>query len=74
MSLKETEFIDKAEDYYNQWDELQVNKLNKLFFDFTLSQGLPSEFSWDDKTAGAQLLMWELTADSKYKANSQVIL
>ena len=43
----EAEFISMAESYYEQWEELQ---------------GLPAEFSWDDKTAGAQLLMWEVTS------------
>ena len=37
-------------------------------------QGLPSEFSWDDKTAGAQLLMWEVTGDSTYRQHAQVDL
>ena len=30
MSLKETDFIDKAEDYYNQWDELQVTAVEQV--------------------------------------------
>jgi hypothetical protein len=50
-------YMSKAVGYYNEWEELQ---------------GRPSEFSWDDKTAGAQLLMFELTGDASYKSNSQV--
>ena len=50
----EAEFISKAEGYYEQWEELQ---------------GLPAEFSWDDKTAGAQLLMWEVRGHKMYKSN-----
>jgi len=55
----EQKYIDKANGFYNQWAELQ---------------GTPSEFSWDDKTAGAQLLMWELTQSSKFKADVQSFL
>jgi len=55
----EQSYIDKADGFYNEWDQLQ---------------GTPSEFSWDDKTAGAQLLMWELTQESKYKTNVQAFL
>jgi len=55
----EQEFISMAEDYYSEWEELQ---------------GLPQEFSWDDKTAGAQLLMWEVTGDNTYKSNAQDFL
>ena len=55
----EGEFVKMAEEYYNQWDELQ---------------GLPAEFSWDDKTAGAQLLMWQVTGEDKYKNNAQDFL
>merc|ERR1712236_141383 len=52
-------YLDKAKGFYNQFEELQ---------------GRPSEFSWDDKTAGAQILMWELTEEDKYKANVQEFL
>jgi len=31
----------------------------------------PNEFSWDKKTAGAQVLMYELTGDSKYITGAQ---
>jgi len=55
----EQQYVDKAESFYNKWDELQ---------------GRPSEFSWDDKTAGAQLLMWELTGNTKYKSHVQNFL
>jgi len=55
----EQQYVDKAEAFYNKWDELQ---------------GRPSEFSWDDKTAGAQLLMWELTGNTKYKSHVQNFL
>ena len=53
----ESSYTDMAENFYNQFDELQ---------------GLPSEFSWDDKTAGGQLLLYQLTEKSKYKNNVQV--
>ena len=53
----ESSYTDMAENFYNQFDELQ---------------GLPSEFSWDDKTSGGQLLLYQLTEKSKYKNNVQV--
>ena len=37
-------------------------------------QGRPGEFSWDDKTAGAQLLLWELTQVSHRTASCQIFL
>ena len=57
LATGESSYADKAEDFYNQFDELQ---------------GLPSEFSWDDKTAGGQLLLYQLTENSRYKNNVQV--
>ena len=36
------------------------------------AQGRPGEFSWDDKTAGAQLLLWQLTGRESYRGNVQV--
>ena len=40
---------------------LTKNVSAKSIFCFYKCQGRPGEFSWDDKTAGAQLLLWELT-------------
>ena len=57
VATGESSYTDLAENFYNQFDELQ---------------GLPSEFSWDDKTAGGQLLLYQLTEKSKYKNNVQV--
>ena len=57
LATGESSYADKAEDFYNQFDELQ---------------GLPSEFSWDDKTAGGQLLLYQLTENSRYENNVQV--
>ena len=59
LATGESSYADMAEDFYNQFDELQ---------------GLPSEFSWDDKTAGGQLLLYQLTENSRYKSNVQVNL
>jgi len=55
----EDQYVKKAEAFYNQWDNLQ---------------NCPSEFSWDDKTGGAQILMYDVTRSSKYKANVQEFL
>jgi len=55
----EQEYLNKAEGFYNQFPE---------------NQGRPGEFSWDDKTAGAQLLLFELTQDEKYRSNVQAFL
>ena len=57
VATGESSYKDMAENFYNQFDELQ---------------GLPSEFSWDDKTAGGQLLLYQLTEKSEYKNNVQV--
>ncbi len=38
-----------------------------LFDEFSLCS-MPTEFSWDNKVAGVQILMFELTGDAKYKA------
>jgi len=59
LATGESSYADMAEDFYNQFDELQ---------------GLPSEFSWDDKTAGGQLLLYQLTENSRYKSNVQAFL
>jgi len=55
----EQTYLNKAEGFYNEFPE---------------NQGRPGEFSWDDKTAGAQLLLWELTQDEKYRGNVQAFL
>ena len=55
--MQESSYTARAEEFYSSWGELQ---------------GRPSEFSWDDKTAGAQLLMFQLTGENKYKENVQV--
>jgi len=58
-ATNDPQYVNKAEGFYNEFSELQ---------------GRPSEFSWDDKTAGAQLLMYQLTQDSKYRTNVQDFL
>jgi len=55
----ETEYTDKAEDFYNQFDDVQ---------------NLPGEFSWDNKVAGAQLMLWDITKDDKYKTDVEEFL
>jgi len=50
-ATQETEYLDKAKELYDEFD----------------LGGLSSEFGWDDKKAGAQLLMYELTGSNKYK-------
>jgi len=47
-------------------EESYLSKAEKLYQDFDMG-GTPSEFGWDDKKAGVQILMYELTGDSKYK-------
>ena len=55
----ESAYSDKAEDFYDEFQNIQ---------------GRPSEFSWDDKTAGAQLLLWDVTGKNKYKSNVEEFL
>ena len=38
---------------------------NNLANDYWIGQGL--EFSWDNKVPGANLIMWEITGDNKFK-------
>jgi len=58
-ATNESEYKDKAEEYYNQFDDVQ---------------SVPDDFSWDDKTAGVHLLLWEITAKENYKENVQAFL
>ncbi len=39
----------------------------QLFDDAGMSTASPTEFSWDDKTAGAMILLLNLTGDAKYE-------
>jgi len=55
----EGEFKSKAEFFYNEFNDVQQ---------------VPVEFSWDNKVAGCQLLLWEITQDEKYKTNVQSFL
>jgi len=54
-ATKKSEYLSKAESYYQQ---------------FGMS-GKPWTFSWDDKKAGVQLLLAELTGNSNYKRDVQ---
>jgi len=58
-STNESEYKDKAEEFYNQFGDVQ---------------SAPDDFSWDDKTAGVHLLLWEITANENYKKNVQTFL
>jgi len=55
----ESKYLDKAKSFFSQFEDVQ---------------GVPSEFSWDNKVAGAQILMYELTGESKYKTAVQAFL
>ena len=58
-ATKIPQYTSKAEELYNQFNDVQ---------------GVPGEFSWDNKVAGAQLMLWDITGDEKYKANVQSFL
>ena len=55
-ATNEPEYTAKAEDLYNEFNDMQ---------------GVPGEFSWDNKVAGAQLMLWDVTRDDKYRENVQ---
>lgn len=44
-------YLSKAESFYDQ---------------FELGEDTPTEFSWDNKVAGVQILLYAATQDSKY--------
>ncbi|KAF0293757.1 Endoglucanase E-4 [Amphibalanus amphitrite] len=47
-------------------DQTYLDKAKGFFQEFSDLNGRPSEFSWDSKHAGVQLLMYQLTGDSSY--------
>merc|ERR1711872_1177646 len=55
----ESKYLDKAKSFFSQFEDVQ---------------GVPSEFSWDNKVAGAQIPIYELTGESKYKTAVQAFL
>ena len=62
-NLQEQQYLNKAEGFYNEFPENQVLRSISIVPKPKLLnfKGRPGEFSWDDKTAGAQLLLFELT-------------
>jgi len=42
-------------------------EVDKHFNEFKQLMGKPTQFGWDDKTAGVQVLLAEVTGDEKYK-------
>lgn len=50
-------------------DDSYLAKAEAYFEEFGLSD--PQELSWDDKTAGVFLILYELTGDSKYKDKAE---
>ncbi|KAF0300354.1 Endoglucanase E-4 [Amphibalanus amphitrite] len=47
-------------------DQTYLDKAKGFFQEFSDLSGRPSEFSWDSKHAGVQLLMYQLTGESSY--------
>jgi len=47
-------------------DNSYLDKAKGYFSEFSLD-GRPTQFSWDDKTAGVQLLMYQLTQEDQYR-------
>ena len=62
-NLQEQQYLNKAEGFYNEFPENQVLRSISIVPkpELLTFKGRPGEFSWDDKTAGAQLLLFELT-------------
>eukprot|EP00112_Aurelia_sp_Birch-Aquarium-sp1_P010471 Seg2234.1 transcript_id=Seg2234.1/GoldUCD/mRNA.D3Y31 product="Endoglucanase A" protein_id=Seg2234.1/GoldUCD/D3Y31 len=51
-------------------DAMFLNAAKKFYSDFSMGS-TPQEFSWDDKNAGVQLLMAQVTKEDKYKRHSR---